>query len=202
MWPVADMTIAAELAKAGLLPDAYVKHRRSGTFEPARPAVDRLAIRLAARDDLTASVTINAMVLEEHVMVSPFARQVPGVDERFTGRFLAAVTGVSPAIFMVATLDDQVVAMAECEMETHGPGPDPTFRPGTMGYVHVFGVDRNVRRRGIGTALASRVLSELTARGADGVRLLVSHYNPASRLFWQTIGFSEVWQLYQTHEIN
>ena len=202
VWPVADFDIAQELAACGIIPDAYIKHRASHIGVSAgQSRVREVRTRLARRNDLEAAVALNSMVLDEHVWVSPFARWVCGVESRFTRRFLAEM--VEPparrALFYVAEVDGQIAAMAECEIEMHSAGLDATFPAGALGYVHVFGVDKSMRRRRVGTTLASFVLDELRSEGVAGVRLLVSHYNNPSRMFWQHMGFSEVWRLYQTH---
>jgi ribosomal protein S18 acetylase RimI-like enzyme len=202
-WPVADIDISAELAAAGIDPDAYVAYRPATRF-PVPSEVAGLSLRSARPADLDAAAELNTMVLDEHVVVSKFARQVPGVVERYTERFKAA-TGHPPAgesLIFVAEFDGRVVAMAECEIEHPAVHLDSTLRAGTVGYIHVFGVERDVRRRGIGTALSSYAIDQLHSRSASGVRLLVSHYNMVSRRFWGLMGFDEVWRLFQTHQID
>jgi GNAT superfamily N-acetyltransferase len=203
VWPSADLDITRELAAVGIIPDAYIEHHVGDTVA-GRLLKGQAWPRFARRDDFDAAVALNSMVLDEHVRVSPFARWVDGVEDRFAKRFLTAMIEPPPrrALFFVAELDDQVSAMAECEIETHVPRLDATFPSGTMGYIHVFGVDKNMRRRGVGTALASFVIGELRSRGVSGIRLLVSHYNHPSRMFWQHMGLGEVWRLYQTHQLR
>jgi ribosomal protein S18 acetylase RimI-like enzyme len=201
-WPVADFNIADELASAGIKPDAYVAYRSANRLSVTSD-LGGVLLRSAGPSDLDAAVALNAMVLDEHIAVSPFARQVPGVTERFARRFVEAIEDPSTghSIVFVAEVAGRVVAMAECEIERAPAHLDATFPPNTIGYVHVFGVEREFRRRGIGTALGTYAIEQLHTGQAVGVRLLVSHYNTVSRQFWTWMGFDEVWRLFQTHEL-
>jgi ribosomal protein S18 acetylase RimI-like enzyme len=202
LWPASDFGIARELSGAGFIPDAYVEYRPHSVSLSHRHHED-LQLRVARREDLSGALNINSMILDEHVKVSPFARHVPGVDERFTARFLAATSDVpSPhTMVFVAEYQGHTIGMAECEVERHAASLDAPFPDGTLGYIHAFGVEQHMRRRGVGTALALFALKQLHMRHASGTRLLVSHYNEPSRAFWSRIGFKQVWQLFQVHSL-
>jgi ribosomal protein S18 acetylase RimI-like enzyme len=180
VWPDREIAIDNELEQYGIVRDAFVEHRLLSheSMEHRRRRID-FELRSAQITDLVGATSIHGMILDEHVNVSPFARRVGDVEGRFAGRFRAAMAdrGGDRSLVYVAVRHGEVVGMAECFVEFEDEDDlDATVGPGALGYIHGFGIRADLRRKGIGSALATYVLSELRAMGLAQVRLHLGRF--------------------------
>lgn len=60
---------------------------------------------------------------------------------------------------------------------------------GRRGYLHHLAVARDARRRGVGSALVSRCVGALRARGIPRCHLFVENDNHDGLAFWQRLGW-------------
>lgn len=83
----------------------------------------------------------------------------------------------------VAAMGDRVVGFADC-----GPSQDEDSVPGT-GELYSLYLEEGVVGRGVGRALAKRVVQRLTARGFDRATVWVLVTNERARRFYEAGGW-------------
>jgi len=87
-----------------------------------------------------------------------------------------------PEGFLIAEEEGQIVGYAIFEIEDQG---------GLVGHLLNIGVDKNHRRRGIGSLLLNTILNNIIRSGALEVYLEVFKSNLDARRFYATFGFKE-----------
>lgn len=65
----------------------------------------------------------------------------------------------------------------------------PSAESGLTLTIHDFYVEPSLRRKGVGKALAKRLLKEARAMNVDHVDLEILPMNTGARAFWESIGF-------------
>lgn len=97
------------------------------------------------------------------------------VDEQLRGRF--------PGLLLLAREEGRVVGVAVAIVQ-------PSAELGRVLQINDFFVEPDLRRKGVGRALATRLLRDASAMGIDLVTLEVLPSNDAAAAFWQSVGFS------------
>lgn len=85
---------------------------------------------------------------------------------------------------VVALADSKVIGMASGTVLLH-PDKPPAF------FVAEVGVDEDMRKLGIGSALVERLLNVARARGCQGIWLATEADNAAARALYRTVGARE-----------
>lgn len=88
-----------------------------------------------------------------------------------------------PGVLLVARDDHKIVGIA---LAVH----QPSAELGRVLQVNDFYVEHAVRRRGVGRALAVRLLEEAARMDIDQVALEVLPTNDVAAAFWRSLGFS------------
>ncbi len=96
------------------------------------------------------------------------------VDQMMRNRF--------PGLLLVAREHRSVVGMALAVYT-------PSAELGRVLVVNDFFVDPSLRRKGVGRALATRILDEAKAMRIDRIDLEVLPTNPDAAAFWKAMGF-------------
>ena len=65
----------------------------------------------------------------------------------------------------------------------------PSAESGLTLTIHDFYVEPSLRRKGVGNALAKRLLKEARAMNVDHIDLEIVPMNRGARAFWESIGF-------------
>lgn len=89
----------------------------------------------------------------------------------------------SPGVLLVAREREAVVGVA---LAVYAPSAEL----GRVLVVQDFFVDPSARRRGVGRALATRLLDEAKAMGIDRIDLEILPGNEAAAAFWTSLGFT------------
>ena len=125
---------------------------------------------------------IREMTIEDYDEVFSLWRSVEGMglhgicdSEEGVGKYLRR----NPGLSFVARDSDRLVGAVLC-------GHD-----GRRGYLHHLAVDREYRRKGIGTALNERVIAKLKDLGITRCHIFVLPDNIEAQRFWQRIGWTE-----------
>lgn len=87
--------------------------------------------------------------------------------------------GVQRELFLVGTLDDEIVAVAMGGYDGH------------RGWVYYVGVDPAHRRKGYATALFHAIEERLIALGCPKLLLMVRDTNPQAAEFYRSIGYAQ-----------
>ncbi len=124
-------------------------------------------------------------VAEEDGRVVGFATGVVSVP-RFYRRFLVR-RGLPAALMAMPSLVRPPVLRRMRETATYPSGP--SSRSGTDAELLAIAVDERVRGSGWGNELASRVLSDLFADGAERVRVVVGADNEGANQLYERLGF-------------
>ncbi len=96
-----------------------------------------------------------------------------------------------PDLFLVAEEEGRVVGFA-FGLESNLPDEVLRKRKATRaGSIEVLAVDRDRRRKGIATALLSRLFDAFRSRGIDYVSLAVPAEEVAARKLYEKLGFEE-----------
>ncbi len=96
------------------------------------------------------------------------------VEQQLMGRF--------PGVLLIAREGASAVGVALAAYQ-------PSAELGRILQVNDFFVEPEFRRRGVGRALATRVLAEAAAMGIDQVALEITPTNEVAALFWRSLGF-------------
>lgn len=108
-------------------------------------------------------------------VVPDAGRIARAVEQQLSGRF--------PGILLLAKDREATVGVALAILQ-------PSAELGQVLQVNDFFVEPSMRRRGIGRALATRVLEEAAAIKVDRVSLEVLPANDVAASFWRSLGFS------------
>ncbi len=93
-------------------------------------------------------------------------------------RDIARKMGVNPELFLVGTLDGQVVATCMAGYEGH------------RGWLNYLAVDPQVQRRGLGSQLVAEAERRLRALGCPKINLQVRTSNQAVISFYRSLGYA------------
>lgn len=78
----------------------------------------------------------------------------------------------------------------------------PSAELGLTLVVHDFFVEPAFRRKGVGTALAKRLLEEARVRKVEEVDLEILPANARARAFWESIGFRPSGRILYSRKVN
>jgi len=201
-WLSSDHWVESQLKVAGFAPDNILAVRGLEPLPASqRPAPAGVTTRLAQQQDAEELVGLHLGELEFHLPYSPFARMVPALEREFRQRllYLWANEDVDRLpVIVVAERAGEVVAMAECYVETL-PGWLSNYRlpDGNYGYLNSVGVRPDLRGLGIGRLLVQGVFEQLAAYEPLGYALWFTYSNPLSSKFWPHLGFRPLWTQYQ-----
>ena len=102
-----------------------------------------------------------------------------GLSEADSPEGITQFLARNPDLSYIALDSEQIVGAAMC-------GHD-----GRRGYLHHVAVAANLRRQGIGAALADHCLSALAAIGIDKCHLFAKADNVEGHAFWQRVAWIE-----------
>jgi len=125
---------------------------------------------------------IREMTIEDYDEVFSLWRSVEGMglhgicdSEEGVGKYLRR----NPGLSFVARDGNRLIGAVLC-------GHD-----GRRGYLHHLAVDREYRRKGIGTALVAKVIEKLNAVGIGRCHIFIFAENTGAQEFWQKSGWTE-----------
>jgi GNAT superfamily N-acetyltransferase len=105
------------------------------------------------------------------------------INERISWAVDQQLSGESPGLVLVAREKDMMVGVALAIYT-------PSAELGRVMTVNDFFVRPAYRRKGIGRALARRLIEECKSLRVDEIGLEVLHANKTAASFWKSIGFS------------
>lgn len=102
--------------------------------------------------------------------------------ERITWAVDQILRNRSPGVLLVAREKRVIVGVALAVYE-------PSAELGRVLVVNDFFVDPTVRRKGVGKALATKLLDEAKALHVDHIQMEILPTNAAAATFWKSIGY-------------
>ncbi|MCQ5337519.1 MAG: ribosomal protein S18-alanine N-acetyltransferase [Candidatus Methanomethylicia archaeon] len=90
-----------------------------------------------------------------------------------------------PGVYLVAIVEEKIIGYCI-----------GIIRNGDIGHIISIAVDKNYRRRGIGTILLRNTINELMKLGARKIRIEVRESNIAAIKLYEKIGFREKERIY------
>lgn len=91
-------------------------------------------------------------------------------------------------ILLGAELNSNLVGI--CVMTIHQPSKSPCIVPRVRGYIEDICVHKDLRHKGIGTALYKEVVQRARKIGAESVELMVWEFNKEAISFYKSLGMS------------
>ncbi|MEO7748954.1 MAG: GNAT family N-acetyltransferase [Sphingomicrobium sp.] len=145
-----------------------------------------IKIRPAHASDRDAVGRLGAMLVAEHhdFDAARFIAPVPDMAARY-GQFLIDRQQQPGMVVVVAERESAVVGYAFAGME----GDDFMALRGPAGVIYDLVVDPGHQRQGIGSALMTAVLDELTALGAPRAILFTADKNDVAQAIFTATGF-------------
>lgn len=143
-------------------------------------------IRAATEQDLLAIGRLGALLVREHHDFDP-QRFIPASPDTAQGyaSYLGTQLGKRDVVILVAERDGEVLGYTYAGLE----GWDYMALRGPAGALYDIVVDPATRGLGIGAALLTRTLAELTALGAPRVVLSTAEQNEAAQRLFARAGF-------------
>ena len=116
------------------------------------------------------------------------ARDLPAIyeiektsfKEPYPPSFIDTLAHLNPETFLVAEENDRIVGYVVAMLQGD-----------SLGHIISIAVSPNHRRRGVGSALALRLLDALKKLGAKSVRLEVRRSNVVAQRFYKKLGFKK-----------
>jgi len=120
------------------------------------------------------------------------ARDLPAIyeiektsfKEPYPPSFIDTLAHLNPETFLVAEENGRIVGYIVA-----------TLQGESLGHIISIAVSPNRRRRGVGSALALRILEVLKKLGAKSVRLEVRRSNGVAQRFYEKLGFKKAWAI-------
>ena len=141
-------------------------------------------IREARRSDAGAVAALWQEMMELHSACDPRFRFGPNALHDVQAHFQETLRSREAAVYVAVAAGD-VVGYVLGEMHVRRP----LYPAGTYGFISDVAVRQAWRRRGIGRALANRMLHWLKEKGATDIELFAAEANPTAQAFWAALGF-------------
>jgi GNAT superfamily N-acetyltransferase len=146
-----------------------------------------IAVRLATLDDADAIARQTASVQQLHTDALPDVFKPPSA-ELFPRSKLATLLQDTNSVVAVAEIDGRIVG------HIYGAVVNRTenafFQSDAYMYIHQIGVDDDVRRQGVGTALVAFIRDRTLALGLTAMQVGHLAFNARARSFFEACGFS------------
>ena len=201
-WPTRDGDVKDLFRREGYALDSHLAVRSGVSHsEPGCRSDWTVITRRAMPSDEAAILDLHRQVIQAHIPNAPFARlhptAIPAMRNRLRRIWEGGTVEEGASLVIIAELDDQVVAMAECQIRSIAAELGALLQPGRYLLINSFGVSQAVRRRGIGNILERAVTATCENLSVDGSYLIFSPYNPSANSFWPSVGYEPIWTLYQ-----
>ena len=121
---------------------------------------------------------IEKLITEYHASES-----LPPIKERISWAVDQQLSGESPGLLLVAREEEMMVGLALAVYT-------PSAELGRVMTVNDFFVRPAYRRKGVGRALAKRLIEECRSLKIDEIGLEVLSANKTAASFWKSVGFS------------
>jgi len=102
--------------------------------------------------------------------------------EPYPPSFIDTLAHLNPETFLVAEENGRIVGYVVA-----------TLQEESLGHIISIAVSPDRRRRGVGSALALRILEALRKSGVESVRLEVRRSNGVAQRFYEKLGFKKAW---------
>ena len=145
-----------------------------------------VAVRLATMDDAEVIARQTSAVQQLHTDALPDIFKPPSA-ELFPPAKLAALIEDTNSIVAVAEMDGKVVGHIYGAVVNRAE--NAFNRPGSHIYIHQIGVDGDVHRQGVGTALVAFVMERARAMGLTAVHVDHWAFNARAARFFEACGF-------------
>jgi GNAT superfamily N-acetyltransferase len=145
-----------------------------------------MAVRLATMDDAEVIARQTSTVQQLHSDALPDIFKPPSV-ELFPAAKLATLIQDPNSIVAVAEMDGRIVGHIYGAVVNRAE--NPFNHAGSHIYIHQIGVDSDVHRQGVGTALVAFVLDRARAMGVTAVHVDHWAFNTRAHSFFQACGF-------------
>lgn len=150
------------------------------------------AIRAAAVRDLDRVAALWSALAAHHEPLDPLFRQRPGAAEAIRG-LLAAQLRDSDAALFVHDVEGDLAGFCSVRVDQ----APPVFEEGERAEITDLAVRADLRRRGIGRALAETALAWVARRGLTRVEVRVATHNAEGQAFWRALGFGDLMDVLQ-----
>lgn len=167
--------------------------RTSGNREGAPSP---LLVREARGSDDRALLALFRVMMDEHRALDPRFRLRPDAEILFREDLRERIHDRSSFV-RVAEVGGRVAGYLT---GTERINP-PLLASRRVGYIHELCVEPELRRRGVGRALAEAFLEWCRARGLREVQLRAAALNPQSQAFWRRLGW-DAWTVEMWRELT
>jgi GNAT superfamily N-acetyltransferase len=202
-WPSRDITGVASLMRHGLSPLTVIA-ARTGSRDDAVTAIGGSAgavappgirIRRAGPADLAAVAGLSQEVVRYDAHFGCVIER-PGTAEALRREASRLLAGPQPWTWL-AERDTAPVGMIQAERPESARWIAPMVRPRPVAYLGQMFVVPGERGRGVASALAERLHSEIDAAGVAVTLLHYELLNPLSGPFWSRQGYRPLWTTWE-----
>ena len=193
-WASRDTAAVLALLEHGFVPAAAIAIRTVAS-EPERPPSGAPIVRLLREDDLDRAVPLYQQVIEFDARFGMLTER-PSTPDRLRGG-LVDVLGRGADCAWVAEHDGALLGLCYLDLPDHAQWIQPFARPAPIAYLGCLVVDREVRGRGVGTALVAEAHRAVAAAGVAATLLHHAVPNPLSTPFWPRHGYRPLWTIWQ-----
>ena len=193
-WPSRDTAPVLALPERGFVPGANIAIR-TGAGEPQPPPSGVLAVRSLREADLDRVVPLYQQVIEFDARFGMLTER-PSTPDRLRGSLVDAL-GRGAECAWVAEHDGALLGLCTVDLPEHTQWIQPFTRLAPVAYLGCLVVDRDVRGRGVGSALVARAHRAVAAAGVAATMLHHALPNPLSTPFWHRHHYRPLWTVWQ-----
>ena len=142
------------------------------------------SIRRAVPRDVRVLAGLWREMMDFHQRIDPAFEFGAGAQAGIERHLAETIRSNGGRIF-VADIGDRIVGYVLGEIQER----KPIYPSGRYGFISDLAVTEEWRRRGVGRALVTSLLSWFGEHGVTAIELFVLETNPVSTVFWESMGF-------------